>query len=66
MVERFRECFFGEKLPRVPVALFGSLPLSAAPKDGGGGGNDTNQHVLCDRGPAGGQQVGGGSSDGLW
>ena len=30
--------FFWEKLPRVPVALFGSLPLSAAPKGGGGGG----------------------------
>lgn len=32
--------FFG-KVTRDPVALFGSLPLSAAPKGGGGGGWDT-------------------------
>lgn len=43
------ECFLGG-LPQDPVALFGSL--SAAPKGEG------NQHVLCDWGPTGGQQVG--------
>lgn len=58
VLERFGNVFLG-KLLRDPVAFFGSLPLSAAPKGVGRGG--PHQHVLCGRRGTAGR----GSSDRL-